>query len=46
MHVELALVIDWDDTVELISVEKWGLRSFSVELVFFEVALNIHVRDD
>jgi len=46
VHVEFALVVNWDNTVQLVSVEKWGFRSLSAMLVFLKVALHVHVAND
>jgi len=46
VHVELLLVVDWDDTVQLVLVEERGLRAQSIVLVLSEEILDTKVGDN
>jgi hypothetical protein len=46
VHVEGFLVIDWNNAVELISIEEGLLWSVSVVFVFSEVVLDTEIRYD
>jgi hypothetical protein len=46
VHVEGFLVIDWNNSVELICIEEGLLWSVAVVLVFSEVVFDAEIRYD
>lgn len=46
VHVERCSVVDWDDSIKFVRVEKRVVRALAVQAVFQQARLNVEVLND